>query len=114
MADYVIIKNTSNKGQLAISRKVFEELATDAVDRVMGASIAKSKIKIKTLAKLFSPVRIVFHNNGQVEIGIDISIKKGSNINQVCEMIQDEVGRSLLAYTESVPFEIKIKVASSR
>lgn len=112
MADYVYIKNTSNKGELAISRHVFEALATEAVDRVIGAKVAVSKSKSKRIAKLFNPVKVVFHSNGQVEITISITLSKGANVNKVCLNLQEEVGQSLLAYTESVPFEIKIKVAS--
>ena len=111
MADYVYIKNYSKDGEIAISRRVFEQLATDAVERVSGASI-NGKGKKKSIFSLHNPVKVIFHHNGQVEIFISITIKKGENANQVCLSIQEEVAQSLLAYTESVPFNIQLKVAS--
>lgn len=112
MADYVYIKNSSSDGDLAISRRVFEELATEAVDKVIGASVTTLKSKNKILVKLYHPVKVTFHKNGQVEIKISITIKKGINANKVCLDIQEEVANSLLVYTESVPFDIQIKIAS--
>ena len=110
MADYVYIKNYSKDGELAIHRHVFEDLASDAVERV-GAQITQRGSR-KRLFKLFNPVKVVFHNNGQVEIVIPITLKKGVNAKEICTAIQEEVAQSLLAYTESVPFSINLKVTS--
>lgn len=115
MADYVYIKNYSKDGEIGISRRVFEELATEAVERVGGASVHNKGKNKKTIDKVFNlhnPVKVVFHHNGQVEIFISINIKKGENANKVCLAIQEEVAQSLLAYAESVPVTIQLKVAS--
>lgn len=112
MADYVYIKNYSKDGEIAISRRVFEELATDAVERVSGASVIKKGKKKLNVFNLYNPVKVTFHHNGQVEIEISINVKKGENTSKVCLAIQEEVAQSLLAYTESVPFDIHLKVAS--
>ncbi|MCR5333063.1 MAG: Asp23/Gls24 family envelope stress response protein [Bacilli bacterium] len=110
MADYVYIKNYSKNGELAIHRHVFEDLAGAAVERV-GAQITKKGSKRRQF-KLFNPIKVIFHDNGQVEIVIPITLKKGVNAKQICEAIQAEVAESLLAYTESVPFSIHLKVTS--
>ncbi len=112
MADYIYIKNLSKDGQMAISRRVFEDLAFEATNRVLGASVNKIKTKIRLLAKLYHPVKVTFHKNGQVEIKVTITVKRDVNVNDVCLAIQDEIAQSLLAYAESVPFDINIKVAS--
>jgi len=112
MADYVNIKNYSKDGEIAISRKVFEVLATEATDKVLGASVSKVKSKNKILVWLYHPVKVTFHRNGQVEIKISIALKKEANAKSVSLAIQEEVAHSLLAYTESVPFDVQIRVAS--
>ena len=112
MADYVYIKNYSKDGEIAISRRVFEQLSTDAVERVSGASVSTKGKKSNGIFNLHNPVKVVFHHNGQVEIFISINIKKGENANKVCLAIQEEVAQSLLAYAESVPFNIQIKIAA--
>ncbi len=112
MADYIYIKNCSKDGQIAISRRVFEDLAFEATNRVLGASVSKVKIKNRLLAKLYHPVKVTFHKNGQVEIKVTITIKKDVKADDVCLAIQEEIAQSLLAYAESVPFDIHVKIAS--
>lgn len=108
MADYFKIKNYKN-GDLAISRRVFESIASEATDRVKGASVSRSR---RNSFYLTRPVQVAFCRNGQVEVSIQISLKSGENVSDVCRRIQEEVSSSLMAYCESVPFDIEIKVAS--
>ena len=112
MADYVYIKNYSKLGQIAISRQVFKSIVEEATNKVIGAKINQVKSKNKIIAKLFSPVKVTFHRSGEVEIDISIALKKGEKPNDMCLKIQENVAQALLAYTESVPFDIQIKVAS--
>lgn len=112
MADYVYIKDYSKNGNIAISRRIFEEIALDAVKHVSGASVSEKKKSKLSSFSLFNPVKVTFHKNGQVEISISIVLSKGVNASKVCLNIQEEVSSSLLAYTESVPFSIEVKVAS--
>lgn len=106
MADYYKIKNLSKSGDIALSRKVFEQIASDAANRVNGASVSK-KEKFK-----LSPVVVSFHSNGKVEVALSISLSKEANVNETCKKIQEEVASSLMAYCESIPYEIEIKVVS--
>lgn len=111
MADYINIKNYSNNGVIGISRRVFEAIVTDAVNRVSGVKITKGKTK-KLPFDLSHPIKITFRSDGSVDIKISISVEKGANVNDVCVAIQEEVARSITAYTESVPFDIELKVVS--
>ena len=95
MADYVYLKNMSQVGDIAISRRIFVDIATEATNRVIGASVAETKTKNKLLVMLYHPVTVTFHQNGKVEIKIAITLKKGADAN-----------------TESIVFDVKIKVAS--
>ena len=49
MADYVKINPNSKTGDLLISRAVFEQLATDATNKVQGVSVAKKSFKLSFL-----------------------------------------------------------------
>lgn len=115
MSDYVYISNYQKNGRLAISRRVFEELSNEAVARVSEASLAKKgsgKSKVEKLYfKLYRPVVVTFHKNGQVEVKVSITIKKGANAEATCLRVQEEIAASLLAYTESIPFNVNIKIA---
>lgn len=107
MADYITINHEAKNGDLAISRTVFEQLASEAVARISGASIAGKKHRIS----LTKPVQATFQKNGKVKIGVSINIKKGTNIKDICLKIQEEITTLLMAYTESIPFDVQINVA---
>ena len=116
MSDYVTIRKSS-KGTLAISRPIFEKIATTATNEVIGAKVTeKVNLKNKTINKIlmqaswFKPVRVTFKRNGDVDVNIAITLAKGSNADQVSLAIQEKVTNALLAYTENVPFKINIEI----
>lgn len=104
MADYVQINPNSKNGSLMISRAVFESIASDATNRVSGASVAKKNFK------LLKPVQATFQRNGRVKITISINLKKGVKAQDICSKIEESVANSLMAYTESVPFDVNINI----
>jgi len=107
MTDYVYIKNNSNLGEIGMSRKVFEQIALEATNRIQGASVSAKK-----RFTLDNPIQVSFRKDGKVDVLVTINLKKGQNANDVCLKIQEEVANAFLAYAESVPFNIEIKVAS--
>ena len=109
MADYVYIENYSKYGVMGISRRVFETIAETATGRVKGASVSSNKHRLFTLHR---PIRAILRSNGLVDIRIDVAIKGGANVDDVCLKIQEEVANALMAMTEMVPFNINIKVAN--
>lgn len=104
MSDYIKINPNSKTGDLAISRDVFEDIATDATSRVSGASVAKKAFKLS------KPVQAIFQKNGRVKIAVSINLKKGVNAQDICIKIQDSIASALMAYTESVPFDVQINI----
>ena len=100
MVDYVKINPNNKNGDLMISRTVFESLATEATNKVKGASIAKKGFKLS------NPVTATFQKNGRVKITVSINLKKGANANEICLKIQESVASHLMAYAESVPFDV--------
>ncbi|MDD3036098.1 MAG: Asp23/Gls24 family envelope stress response protein [Bacilli bacterium] len=109
MADYVYIENYSKYGVMGISRRVFETIAQTATNRVKGATVSANKSRLFTLHR---PIQAILRSNGLVDIRIDVAIKSGVNVSEVCLKIQEEVANALMAMTEMVPFNINIKVAS--
>ena len=105
MADYVKINPNSKNGDLMISRSVFESIATNATNKVQGASVAKRSFKLS------KPVQAIFQSNGRVKIAVSINLKKGENANEICLKIQERIASVLMAYTESVPFDIQVNIA---
>lgn len=109
MADYVYIENYNNYGAMGISRRVFENIASAATNRVKGASVSHNKGRLFTLHR---PIQIILRNNGLVDIRIDVIIKIGVNVDEVCLKIQEEVANALLLMTEMIPFNIGVKVVA--
>ena len=104
MADYVKINPNSKHGDLYISRAVFESLATEATNRIKGVSVASRSFK------LTKPVQAIFQGNGRVKIAVSINLKKGINASDVSIKIQESIANVLMAYTESVPFDVQINI----
>lgn len=102
MADYVKINPNSKNGDLMISRDVFEQLASEATNRVLETS--------KKAFRLTKPVQATFQRNGRIKITISIKLGKDVNANEICLKIQEKVSSFLMAYAESVPFEVQVNI----
>ena len=100
MADYIYINSSDRGGTLAISRKVFARLAEAAV----GHTSLKGTVKVK------QPVKVVFHKDGRVELGVHVTVKRGVKLTEACLELQKEIAHALEVYVESVPFEIEVSV----
>lgn len=106
MTEFISINKHSKKGDLVISRKVIEEITDEAVLRVLNSSTKDSK-----KVKIASPTKISVLKDGKVNVNIIVTLKKGTNPEQICLKIQEEVANDLATYTESLPFEIEISIA---
>ena len=104
MADYIYINKSERGGELAISRKVFSSLVSEAV----GHTSLKSSIKIKEQPK------VVFKKDGKVIISLKVSVKKGVKPTEACVELQKEVAHALEVYVESIPFEVEVSVDEIR
>ena len=103
MADYLSINEYSSKnGELAISDKIFERIATNAADKIMK--------KHSGDVRMPAPIKISFKKEHQVTIKVSISIRKGVKLSSISYEIQKEIAHDLATYTESLPFEILISI----
>jgi uncharacterized alkaline shock family protein YloU len=109
MVDYVYLDNYTNSGKMGINRHVFEVIAENAVNKVKGASVSNKK---QGFFQLYSPITCSVTSDGQINIKIGVKLKHGTNVNEICLKIQEEVANALMATCETVPFNITIKVDS--
>lgn len=108
MAEFVTIQDYSKAGKLGISRKVFEKICSVVTNRIAGVS-TKEKKNNSALFTFDKPVHCDIINN-KVIIQIQVIIRHGVNVDEICSLIQQEVADALTTMVETVPFSIKIKV----
>lgn len=108
MADYVYIENYSKNGKMGISHVVFDQIASISAQRIKGVQIRKNS-QLQRIFKLRKPISCQIQN-GIVNVNIEVTIKAGSNVHEVCIKIQEEIANALSSLTELVPFNINVKV----
>ena len=110
MAEFVFIQDYSKAGKLGISRKVFEKICSVVTNRISGVSTKEKKNNNNNaLFKFDKPVHCDIINN-KVIIQIQVIVRHGVNVDEICTLIQQEVADALTTMVETVPFSIKIKV----
>ena len=108
---YVEINNYKKLGDMGISHRVFEHVATIACNQVNGVvSLGNNKKKKNSAIELFRPVHATIKKNGKVEIRLDVILQKGVDVKKVCQSIEDNVTNSLQMMCETVPFSVEINV----
>lgn len=108
--DYYLLNNFSPYGTMGISHRAFITIVETATNHVSGASVSKSR---KTaIFKMANPVKVYFRKDGRIDINLDVSVKKGESVGQICNNIQNSVADALLMMCETVPFNVHIKVSS--
>lgn len=107
--DYYYLNNYKGGGEMGISRRAFESIATVAANEVVGATVSKRKTRLFSLEH---PVKSSFRKDGKVDLNIDVTIAKSANVKDVCLQIQEGVASAITMMCETVPFGIEVKVIS--
>ncbi len=110
--DYYYLNNYSNYGIVGISRKSFTRIAELATNHVAGATVRRKGKKAISLFQMANPVQVAFRKDGKVDISVDVTIKKGVSVTEVCADIQNSVADSILMMCETVPFTVQVKVSA--
>ncbi len=105
MAEYIYIQNYSNKGKLAISHTVFEQIVEIVTSKVQGVQLKNSKKRFSMHKHVDCEIK-----NGKVTTFINIKIKKNSNEEKIKSMIISEVEGALSSMTEMIPFTTVVNV----
>lgn len=114
MADknnYFYVENYSNNGEMAISRSAFESIALFTLKRVKGVKPFKKIEKDKKGKNIYKPITCNIRRDGRVDLNVDISLKKNTDVRSTCLKIQEEIKSALLLAAETIPFNININVA---
>lgn len=109
MAEFVYIQNYNSTGKLGINRKCFEKICSVVTNKISGVS-TKEKKNQSPIFTFDKPVHCDVINNKLI-IQIQVIIRQGVNVDEVCTLIQQEVADALTTMVETVPFSIKVKVA---
>lgn len=107
---YIEINNYQNLGEMGISHRAFETVAKSACNQVNGASVDLSKKKKVSIIELSKPVRAIVRKNGRVDIRLEVLIKKGENVKEICDAIRENVSSSIQMMCETIPFNVEINV----
>ncbi|NLV28765.1 MAG: hypothetical protein GXY57_01190 [Erysipelotrichaceae bacterium] len=115
MADYIYIDDYLKRGKLAISYRTFNRLAAEAIERLPGINVTSKKTKgLPALASLFrlnTPIKTTIRK-GIVHISVSVDVVKGSNIQNVSRLIQDEINNIFMISSEQIPFDVQVRVVS--
>jgi uncharacterized alkaline shock family protein YloU len=107
---YAAINNFSKLGEMGISHRAFETIAQIAANNVSGAHV---KEKSSSAFSLDKPVKATIRKDGRrVDIHLDVIIKKGANVDDVCRSIHEEVASAIQMCCETIPFEIQTRVVA--
>ena len=104
--DYYYLNNYRNSGEMGISRRAIETIATLAVNQVEGAEIEKVDNKKKWNFFLNDPVRAFFRKDGRIELHLNVVIHKNINVQEICERrnnISGELGLQETGIDERSP-----------
>lgn len=108
--DFYLLNNYSPYGNVGISHRAFTTIAETATNHVVGAAVTSKKKN--SIFQMTRPVRVMFRKDGKVDIQLDVSIKKGESVKDVCLNIQNSVADAVMMMCETVPFNVHIKVSS--
>lgn len=109
MAEYIYINDFSKRGKIAISYHVFDSLVNEALSRVSGITKSSKMLKKDQRFRLNRPILTTIHR-GIVHVLVTVDVAKGNNLQKITSNIQQEVNNTLLLATETVPFNVQVRV----
>lgn len=109
-SSYYILDNYNQNGHIAISMGAFESIATIAAGSLENVTVKKKK-KDFLLTK---PVAALIRKDGRLQISLEVTMKKGTKIDETCTKIQQEVANAVQMMCETVPVRVMVKVAALR
>lgn len=107
MREFYLLHKFTDNGTLGMSYKVFEEITRTAMTEVPGATTDDGGF----LFGVSNPVTCHILKNGDLVIRINMRVKYGFNISEVCDQVQTKVEEAIYNMTEIHPAKIDIHVA---
>ena len=109
MAEYNYIDDYYKRGKIAISYRVFDTLVNEALSKVNGITKSSKMLKKDQRFRLNRPIMTSIHR-GIVHVLVTVDVAKGNSLQKITSNIQEEVNNTLLLATETVPFNVQVKV----
>ena len=109
MASFVKIDNLSKSGSMSISTRVFDQLVTLALMRDKDIAMSAKQLKKNQKIRINHPVQTKI-THGIVHVWLAINVKKGVSLQEATNHVVEEVNRVLLMHTETIPFDVQVKV----
>lgn len=100
--EYIQIKEQEDSGLIALSKGVFETIAQISIEDVQQA------IAIEPTA-LKKPIQCKITNN-RLNVLAEIKVTYGSNVNEVCETLQNRIFQNILQMTSLKCNLVDVKV----
>lgn len=106
--NYYNLYNFTTYGSLGISQKVLEDITRFTLKEIPEIELPDEKNDLPFRKR--SVKCDVVANTNEVFIYLNIGVKYGHNVTEVCQNIQDHVENALLAMTDLRPKKIFIKI----
>lgn len=97
--EYINLNETNENGILALNSSVFDEIAEISIKRV--ANCFPNKEGRSVTVKI---------NKDKLILNVDVRLKHGVNVQNVCEQLQNKIYINIYHTTEVKPEEININV----
>ena len=101
--DYVILKEDSAQGRIAINKSVFQAIAEISLREIENIQPEPAG----TFAKKPVSVRIV---NNRLKIEADVRVKYGASVNSTCGLVQSKIYENIAFMTGFKPSDVKVNV----
>ena len=102
--EYIVINNhRQNEGLIALSKHVLESIVKYSFEEEKNCSIAQKE------GPFNSPVMCKVNKN-KLEIAINLKIKYGINVNEICELLQEKVKNTIYLMTDIKCNDIEMNV----
>ncbi len=101
--DYVIIKEDSNQGKIAINKSVFQaitEITLGDIENIVtepAGTFSKKPVIVKV-------------DDNKLKIETDVRIRYGANVNSTCGLVQSKIYENIVFMTGCRPSEVRVNV----
>lgn len=100
--EYILISENNDMGTIALNRSVFESIVENSEHEVEGVYTLNTS--------QFSNTVVVKVVDNKLNIVVNIHLKYGTNVLQVCQNLQHRISENVLNSTGITPSKIDINV----
>ena len=96
--DYVVLKNRSEDGMIAINKEVIHSIARLSLNDIEDAQPAGKGVQVRI-------------EKNRLWIRTDINVRYGASVSATCELVQRTVFDNVLFMTGLKPYNVSVSVA---